>query len=578
MNDIDITRLATSWTKYDIVQVLDVIYSVDTIEKYKKEKNLINEPILKSFLGIKTLDDPIPHYWIEIQKFSNKEKKLFALLALIFTHYSVIDDFANIYSKGGMRGCVVMRSGEKGLTNLRSALVSSEATDPSNRRAKEVPYDLSPLYYNADIGPLFKELLIQRFALLGASDIKDNDFYAQCLKNKFPQAMSLTKSQFRNWLEGLSLNKGVYVKELKIENFLSISNPFKLCFEEAKEIYFLGENGDGKTILLMAIYLAFNGNLIKKKLDKTTIGPSLAILDKNISISGKDDLDFEYSPDVSLSLKNLYGYGTHRGRYSSDEFEQHGYMSLFDNDQTLINPEQWIKNLQLEQQKKERKTVRLAIDKLKSVIKEILNKDVDIKITGSQVKFVEKGYEETISELSEGYRSIIIFICDLLYRLYTNNPTSPDLFKISAVVLIDEIDQHLHLKWQRSIVGKLRNLFPNIQFFMTTHSPTIIQGASDDSILYRIYRENGVTRISEPYDRKDFNYMMMNTLVTSSIFGLSDSRLQEDNNLSDTSNNDISSKIYKRVQKKLKEDAENGKEYINDDDVDNIIDNVLKDI
>lgn len=66
---IDFTELRTSWTKYDIVQALDVIYSVDTIQKYKKKEAKINERILRSFLGINSLDDPIPDYWIEIQKY-----------------------------------------------------------------------------------------------------------------------------------------------------------------------------------------------------------------------------------------------------------------------------------------------------------------------------------------------------------------------------------------------------------------------------------------------------------------------------------------------------------------------------
>ena len=82
---LDLTKLKTSWTKYDIVQVLDVVYSVETIQKYMKGEATINEPILKAFLGVKTLNDPIPAYWIDIQKYSDKEKKLFALAALLLT-------------------------------------------------------------------------------------------------------------------------------------------------------------------------------------------------------------------------------------------------------------------------------------------------------------------------------------------------------------------------------------------------------------------------------------------------------------------------------------------------------------
>ena len=57
----------------------------------------MNEPILKSFLGVKSLEDPIPNCWIEIQRYSN-EKNLFALFATIFTHGEIVKDFAEKYS------------------------------------------------------------------------------------------------------------------------------------------------------------------------------------------------------------------------------------------------------------------------------------------------------------------------------------------------------------------------------------------------------------------------------------------------------------------------------------------------
>lgn len=88
---------------------------------------------MRSFLGINSLDDPIPDYWIEIQKYPI-EKKIFSLLALIFTHGGVVKDFATKYSKDNMKGVFYIDSKDKQLTNIRSALVVAEATDPTNRR------------------------------------------------------------------------------------------------------------------------------------------------------------------------------------------------------------------------------------------------------------------------------------------------------------------------------------------------------------------------------------------------------------------------------------------------------------
>lgn len=569
----DLTRLKTSWTKYDIVQVLDVVYSIDTIQKYMKGEASINEPILKSFLGVKSLNDPIPSYWFDIQHYSDKEKKLFALAALLFTHYKIIDHFANLYSKGNMKGVAIIY-GDKASTNLRSALVISGATDPSNRRRSEVPYDFTPLITNYNIGPLFKQVLFQRFSVCGLNDLTDDEFYSLSYEYNFPAVLSLSNTQYHNWLEGSSLTEGSYINHLCVARFLCITTEIQLSLNNSREVYILGENGDGKSVFLMAAYLAFNGYQVRNEMDKTNIGRVLSILDKDVELHGEDNNSHKYSPSIQNKLQNIFAYGTHRGRYASDNYEEYGFMTLFDNNLELINPEQWIKDLALDQSKQGVQV--LGIEGLKKVFDEILNKDITIEIEGSRVIFVERGYRETIDELSEGYRSMIIFICDLLYRLLINNPKVERIFEIPAVVLIDEIDEHLHLKWQRVIVKKLRSMFPNIQFIMTTHSPTIIQGASNDAIIYRVYRNNGITQVSEPYYRKELNDLMVNTLVTSSMFGLDNSRMDEDNDHSDTSDDYVLYRINKKVREELDKIKKSGKEYLNDQEIDEVISRVLK--
>lgn len=82
-----------------------------------------------------------------------------------------------------------------------------------------------------------------------------------------------------------------------------------------------------------------------------------------------------------------------------------------------------------------------------------------------------------LSNLSDGYRSVVRLAADIAYRAIKLNPhLGADAIKhTKGVVLIDEIDMHLHPKWQRGIVDNLKNTFPNIQFIATTHSPFIVQ-------------------------------------------------------------------------------------------------------
>ncbi len=80
-------------------------------------------------------------------------------------------------------------------------------------------------------------------------------------------------------------------------------------------------------------------------------------------------------------------------------------------------------------------------------------------------------------QLSDGYRNIIGMVADIAYRCIKLNPHlgKNAVKETPGIVLIDELDLHLHPNWQRRIVDDLKNTFPNIQFIATTHSPFIIQ-------------------------------------------------------------------------------------------------------
>ena len=88
-----------------------------------------------------------------------------------------------------------------------------------------------------------------------------------------------------------------------------------------------------------------------------------------------------------------------------------------------------------------------------------------------------------VRQLSHGERGILAVVLDLTWRLAQLNVDSPDpASETSAVVLIDEIDLHLHPKWQREIARKLTETFPRCQFIATTHSPQVIGEVESDRI------------------------------------------------------------------------------------------------
>ena len=87
-----------------------------------------------------------------------------------------------------------------------------------------------------------------------------------------------------------------------------------------------------------------------------------------------------------------------------------------------------------------------------------------------------------VGQLSDGEKCIFAMIGDLARRLAIANPTSTEPLKGEGIVLIDEIDLHLHPAWQRMIVPNLINTFPNCQFIVSTHSPQVFGEVDAQSI------------------------------------------------------------------------------------------------
>ena len=88
-----------------------------------------------------------------------------------------------------------------------------------------------------------------------------------------------------------------------------------------------------------------------------------------------------------------------------------------------------------------------------------------------------------LSQLSDGERSFLAMICDLGRRLALANPMLDKPLHGAGVVLIDELELHLHPKWQREVSEKLHGTFPNIQFIATTHSPFVIQALRPGELI-----------------------------------------------------------------------------------------------
>ena len=94
--------------------------------------------------------------------------------------------------------------------------------------------------------------------------------------------------------------------------------------------------------------------------------------------------------------------------------------------------------------------------------------------------YLENGAVLPISDLSAGYQSLIWMVFDLAYRMALLNPALTNhIAETSGIVLIDELDMHLHPRWQWKVIDALRTTFPNVQFIAASHAPILFASAKD---------------------------------------------------------------------------------------------------
>lgn len=108
---------------------------------------------------------------------------------------------------------------------------------------------------------------------------------------------------------------------------------------------------------------------------------------------------------------------------------------------------------------------------------------------GMVPQVVRNGIGLELRELSDGYQAMLVVIFDLMLR-YPYLFSGKDPLAGEALVGIDEIDLHLHPRWQRRALAQVRELFPNTQFVVTTHSPIVVQSAIDEGLLVVRLRES----------------------------------------------------------------------------------------
>ncbi|MEK8019398.1 MAG: AAA family ATPase, partial [Candidatus Parabeggiatoa sp.] len=371
-------------------------------------------------------------------------------------------------------------------------------------------------------------------------------------------------------------NAPVYFLKLMVENVRCFGKTQTLNLSDGKGkparwTIILGDNGVGKTTLLKCLS-ALEPNLVQG--EQRTEPRVLWMMPKAENIfgrHGKSDFlvqayrlykgwfhskvssifkgySFQSMMASSLPFNELdnfiiYAYGASRRMGSGaleESYNPNHAASLFSEEVSLINAVEWLLQALFASQNSEgdsQSYFENRYEKVKNMLIALLPDIENIrakpvtKVHPKPTIEVETIYGWVhLRDLSLGYQTLIAWMVDLAHRLFERYPDCDNPLEQPAIVLVDEIDLHLHPKWQRTVISHLTHIFKQTQFIVTAHSPLIVQSAPKDANIVLLKQQGDQVIIHN--NEEIIKGWRIDQVLTSDLFDLPSARpFEYDNDL-----------------------------------------------
>lgn len=315
----------------------------------------------------------------------------------------------------------------------------------------------------------------------------------------------------------------IAIESVEISDFRGIKSTGNVKLStNANWIFVTGENGYGKSSFLQALALGITNYNENKEYLKTGKVNSYYIKDNQVNYVST------YSREEGEILLDKYfiGYGPIR-LIPQPESAENADASNSTNIYNLFYPTGLLKSLKFLLQNS-KLTSDAEFNKIKDVLTTVLDKKiVDVKYDPARSDFtfterLDNGDTiegMTYNELASGFKNTLNLVGDIIDRFSKSQPNVP-FNDFIGVIVIDELENHLHPKMQKDLPGLLSKAFPKIQFIATTHSPIPLLGAPKNSKFIRIDRslEEGIT--AQPIELEvDISKLLPDSILSSPIFG-----------------------------------------------------------
>ncbi|MEH1907928.1 AAA family ATPase [Nostoc sp.] len=299
-------------------------------------------------------------------------------------------------------------------------------------------------------------------------------------KSSILDALSLLLSRFMDWIGGVSLKE-----EVRVFSELDISN---------KDI-----------LTRLSITILLGGGEDYWEISRSRNGVSQDSMHEMISSAANAIWrHWQNEPQYNLPLAVYYPVNRAVLDISLDIPNKTQFKQIDAYEKALTGSKndfaiffQWFRNredLESELLRDNRAYQDAQLEAVRQAISSLIPNFSKLRVRRSPLRMtvIKHDQELIINQLSDGEKCLLAMVGDLARRLAIANPSLPDPLQGSGVVLIDEIELHLHPKWQREIIPALTRTFPNCQFIVTTHSPQILSQVKPEGIYILEKTDEGV--------------------------------------------------------------------------------------
>lgn len=336
--------------------------------------------------------------------------------------------------------------------------------------------------------------------------------------------------------------------------------------EDKAEIHILtGENGTGKTTVLEMLAGVFNhgASNFQERLRSNSQDGSISV---DFNKGGKIVYSYQnQQPNVTANneyiekgYKEVYSmYPNPNRRFDIACFAYSGFRKMkaesiqlmanidrhpfmyaldFNNSVDYQLIQQWLSNNLSEEAIREknrehervlgiRKKIQLLQDSISNIIDKKITFDIDMNKPIIQIIACIDDEKLNFNQLPDGLKSIIAWIADLLMRMdRVQWVDDTPVFERNFILLLDEIEVHMHPAWQRKILPAVQQLFPNAQIFISTHSPFVV-GSVDGAWIHKLEKPNGDSKLAPGYpkrseDARSYRYWLEEVFGIDSEYGV----------------------------------------------------------